>query len=186
MNKKRTLHHITIITILIMVLFITGCEEQSWSPQYHNKYTVFVTDVIDGDTIKVILPNDSIATIRFLGIDCPEKTAEANQQYEYGNITNRSCLAFYANKATTHIDQLIDQEQVSIEFDQSSGFKDIYNRWLAYVYLPNGTDVNMLLLQHGYARAYTEGTCAHENQYVSIQQTAIENEQGLWTCATKS
>ncbi|MFO8077939.1 MAG: thermonuclease family protein [Thermoplasmatota archaeon] len=183
MKKKRKVHYITIITILIAVLCIAGCEQQQeWTPQYNEQYTVFVTSVIDGDTINVILPNDTISTIRFLGIDCPEKTAQANQQNEYGNITNRSCLAFYGNKATSYIEELINQKQINIEFDQNSGFKDVYDRWLAYVYLPNGTDVNILLLQHGYARAYTEGDCSHETEYVDMQQTAIENNRGLWTC----
>jgi len=183
-KKKRLLPCITMFIMLIIVFLITGCEQQQgWTPEYNNQYSVFVTSVIDGDTIKVILPNDSIATIRFLGIDCPEKTAEANQANEYENITNRSCLAVYGNKATTYIDHLINQKQVSIEFDETSGFKDIYDRWLAYVYLANGTDVNILLLQNGYARVYTEGNCNHEAQYVAIQQTAIQDKQGLWTCA---
>jgi micrococcal nuclease len=184
MMKKNQKIILLCIFCLITTYFLCGCADQGWQPSYDNSYSISVTEIIDGDTIQMILPSGEDGTLRFLGIDCPEKTAENNKADEYQGIINTSCLAVYGNKATDYLTTLIQGKDITISFESQSGFKDVYDRWLAIPSLANGTDINTLLLQKGYARTYTEGTCSKESLYQSLEQEAYLAKKGLWSCAT--
>lgn len=186
MIKTNNLFTCFCISFIIILVLIAGCTQQEWQPTYGKEYTVSVTSIIDGDTIQIILPHGEEVILRFLGIDCPEKTPDANNPGEYHNITNQTCLAYYGNKATRFLSSLIEGETITISFDPRSGFKDIYDRWLATPSLTNGTNINILLLQKGYARTYTEGDCEQEHQYILYEQIAIQEKQGLWSCQSSS
>ena len=69
-----------------------------------------------------------------------------------------------------------------IEFDSIAGFKGYYGRWLCYVYMQNNTDFNAELIRKGLARVYTEGECSKENYYLTLQQQAMNDNIGLWSC----
>ena len=157
-------------------------EPEEWTPEYGFQYTVTVTDVMDGDTFDCILPNGTEERVRILGIDTPETTASGNNEYEYGDITDLDCLATWGLTAKSFAQLKLDDKEVYIEFDSTSGFKGYYGRWLAYVYFINGTDYNVMLLNKGYARVYTEGTCTKESYYVSLENQAESNRIGLWGC----
>jgi len=182
MQSKQIIFNITTCFFLVVLILFSGCQQQDWQPQYGKDYIVTVTKVIDGDTVHIILPNGNQGTLRFLGIDCPETTASQNNIGEYHNINNLSCLAFYGKKATSFISSLIDKTDIIITFDSLAGLKDTYNRWLATPKLPNGTNINSLLLKKGYARAYTEGICNQQSLYTNLQQDACQLKKGLWSC----
>lgn len=110
-----------------------------FSPQFGVRYKVKVVDVIDGDTIDVILPDGSKERVRMFCIDTPEKRAEDNEPYEYDSVTDLECLAEYGQKAKQFTEQLLGKE-VYIEFDETAGLRGYYGRLLAYVYLEDGTD----------------------------------------------
>jgi len=44
---------------------------------------------------------------------------------------------------------------VRLEYDQGTGRNDRYGRTLAYVYLANGTLLNLEIIERGYGHAYT-------------------------------
>ena len=185
------LSSISWISFCFLILFLLssaflGCiTTTSWSPISNETYTVLVTQVIDGDTISIILPDGNKGTLRFLGVDTPELSAESNNPFEYGNITDMDCLATYASIAKTYVaDRLLDKE-VLIEFDAFSGFKDHYDRWLSYVYLLNGTDINALLLGQGYARVYTKETFSKKASYLVVENAARQDKKGLWSCTDR-
>jgi len=148
--------------------------------EYGVKYKVKVIEVVDGDTIDVILPNGTSERVRFLGVDTPETSVEKNKPYEYDGITNLSCLSEWGIKAKQYTSKL-EGKYVYIEFDPLAGFRGYYGRLLAYIYYPDeNTDFTAELVKKGYARVYTEGSFVKESEYLSYQNDAMENKIGLW------
>jgi len=103
-----------------------------FSLQFGVKYRVKVVDVIDGDTIDVILSDGSKERVRMLCVDTPEKRAEDNKPNEYDSITDLEWLADYGLMAKKFTEQLLGKE-VYIEFDEIAGLRGYYGRLLAYV-----------------------------------------------------
>lgn len=151
-----------------------------FSPQFGVRYRVKVVDVIDGDTIDVLLPDGSKERVRMLCVDTPEKNAEDNEPYEYDDITDLECLADYGQMAKKFTEQLLGKE-VYIEFDGTAGLRGYYGRLLAYVYV-NSTDFTAELVKKGYARVYEEGECKKKAEYLNYQQQAMQSNIGLWSC----
>ena len=168
--------------LMISVVFFIGCVSEEWTPSYDVPYTVDVIKVIDGDTISVILPNGEGGTIRFLGVDAPELSVDANNPFEYEDITDMVCLTDHGIAAKEYVNTMILDKEVHLMFDASAGCKDSFDRWLAYIYLINGTDINELLLEKGYVRVYTAQTFLKKETYLLLQDEAIRNENGLWGC----
>lgn len=148
---------------------------------YGVKYRVEVVDVVDGDTIDIILPNGSVETVRMLGVDTPETSASKNKENEYDAITNLDCLVKWGGKAKEYVASTGDKH-VYIEFDSTVGMRGYYGRLLAYVYFENETDLTAELVKRGYARVYTEGKCSKESEYAGYQENAINENRGLWSC----
>ena len=171
----------TSITILILLLLYSGCFEQQQLSK-KNSYQVKVSNVIDGDTIRVIFSNGSSGTIRLIGIDCPETTLENNHVNEYQNITNLSCLTYYGLQAKTYVSSLLNNSQIWISFDDYTAKKDTYDRYLCYVTIDD-IDVNALLIEEGYARVYTIETFKEKSTYLQLQKEAITQSRGLWCCS---
>lgn len=59
---------------------------------------------------------------------------------------------------------------------------DNYGRSLAYVYLEDGTFVNALLLEEGFARVMTiTPNTNHAAEFNQLQAVAEEKQKGIWT-----
>ena len=151
--------------------------------EFGKKYGAKVIRVIDGDTIDVLI-NGKTYRIRLLGVDCPETTAEKNKPYEYDSITDLNYLAEWGLKAKEFTEKVLDHGTVYVEFDRLAGLKGYYGRYLAYVYLENGTDFNALLVKNGLARVYTEGTFEKESEYLKLENYAKIHKIGLWAYST--
>lgn len=152
-----------------------------FSPQFGVKYKVKVIEVIDGDTIDVILPDGTRDRVRMLCIDTPETSAERNKPYEYDDITDLECLEYWGKQAKNFAYNSLQGKEVQIEFDDTAGLRGYYGRLLAYVYI-NGTDFTAELVKKGYARVYEEGECRKENEYLQYQKDAMSENRGLWSC----
>lgn len=164
-----------------MILFATGCLDSSNHSEGQN---VLVTRVIDGDTLVVQFSNQSMGTIRLLGVDCPETTLEKNNPYEYRNITNLSCLTHYGYEAKWFMESLLNNSQILISFDEQANEKDQYDRYLCYVTY-DSTDVNAELIKEGYARVYTLESFSKKADYLQLESQSLNNVKGLWSCVTK-
>jgi micrococcal nuclease len=90
-----------------------------------------VTEVIDGDTFYCRFGITQTEKIRLIGVDAPELNTHEGQIAK--NVTE------YLTKGKT----------VTIETDVLK--RDKYDRILAYVFLPDGKMLNVLLIQEGYA-----------------------------------
>lgn len=115
------------------------------------EYKVKVTDVIDGDTIDVVIDlGFDIFTnkrIRLYGIDCPESRTSDLHEKKLGIEAKEYLKKLLGNASNVVIKTL------------STDACDKYGRVLGQVYINSSTmSVNDLLVSHGYAWSYDGGT----------------------------
>jgi micrococcal nuclease len=123
--------------------------------------------VVDGDTI-VVGVDGSTEYVRLIGIDTAEMNDPGGPQ----------C---YAEQATAHLRDLLSTGTVVLTFDATQGMRDKYGRLLAYVELPNGTDLNETMLRDGYAQEYTyNAPYVRQAAYKAAEADAMDHERGLW------
>jgi endonuclease YncB( thermonuclease family) len=121
----------------------------------------YVINVIDGDTIEVFLDSET-QRIRYIGIDAPEVGEDGSN------------LAAQLNR------QLVEGKIITLEKDFTD--KDQYGRLLRYVYLEDGTFVNLQLVKLGSALAvaYPPDT-QYQVQIDHAQDVAQESGLGIWS-----
>jgi micrococcal nuclease len=122
-----------------------------------------VTDNHDGDTLTLRLDNGQVEKVRLLGID----TAEIAQG-EWGA------------RARDFMRSLVANQRVKVVFDVEQ--RDRYGRLLGYVYLPNGTFVNLEMVRQGYAMVLTyPPNVAHTDEFVAAQKEAQSKKLNIWS-----
>ncbi|MBU0648072.1 thermonuclease family protein [Patescibacteria group bacterium] len=127
-----------------------------------------VTKIIDGDTIKVEY-DDNIESIRLIGIDTPEIANSGIPE---------QC---FATEATLEITELIKDNNVVLISDPNLPDRDIYHRLLRYVYLPDGTNINLELVKRGAAYEFTYNQVYNQQlDFKQAQDTARQHQAGLW------
>lgn len=126
-----------------------------------------VTRFSDGDTITVSMQGKP-ETIRFIGVDTPE-THKPN--------TPVQC---YGPAASAYTKNLIGSQRVRLEADSLTTNRDRYDRLLRYVYLPDGTLVNEILITNGYGFYYPYFPFTKSQQFSAAQDTARADNRGLW------
>ena len=125
---------------------------------------VFVTRVIDGDTIEL----ETQQKVRYIGINSPE------------SVDPRRSVQCFGLEASAYNKQLVEGKKVKLVKDVSD--TDKYGRLLRYVYLEDGTFVNLALVQNGYARASTfPPDVKFANIFKEAEREARENKAGLWS-----
>ena len=128
-----------------------------------------VVKAVDGDTI--VLVNGE--TLRYIGLDTPEE------------VDPRKPIQCYAKEAADENKKLVEGKDIVFYKDISE--KDKYGRWLGYVYLTDGTFVNLELVKEGFAfaYAYTPDTSKKEI-FKEAESTARLSGLGLWAnCEVK-
>ncbi len=135
-----------------------------------------VTFVFDGDTIEA--GDDKVKLrVRLIGIDAPEIAYENKKAECYGPESKQK------------MKELVFGKHVTLSQDPSQNDRDSYGRSLRYVYLPDGTLVNKLMIDMGYAYEYTYMTpYTFRDKFVAAQDQARKNGLGLWsenTCGPK-
>ncbi len=133
-------------TVATTPVATTPATTTQFSPQFGVKYSVKVVEVIDGDTIDVILPDGSKDRVRMLCIDVPEPYAEGNKPNEYDGITDLDCLEYWGKQAKAFAYNTLQGKTVQIEFDETAGLRGYYGRLLAYVYV-DSTDFTAELVK---------------------------------------
>jgi len=122
-----------------------------------------VTRVVDGDTIQI----DTGQKVRYIGMNTPE------------TVDPRRPVQCFGHEASAYNKNLVLNKKVKLVKDVSE--KDKYGRLLRYVYLADGTFVNLKLVQDGYAYADTfPPDVAHADDFVKAQRQAREAKLGLW------
>lgn len=120
-----------------------------------------VVSVIDGDTIRVDYVGGSNESVRLIGINTPESD---------------EC---YGPEASTALSVLVDQQNVVMARDVSN--RDQFGRLLRYIYLPDGTFVNLVMVRQGYALAREFPPDTSQADVLAAAQAEAEAESlGLW------
>lgn len=153
----------------------------STSPDFYR-----VADVVDGDTIKVILENpkeagggvasnakEKPATLRLIGMDTPEV------------VDPRKPVQCFGKEASAKAKELLLGKSVQLEFDESQGVTDKYGRTLAYVRLGDGTLFNEYMIEQGYAFEYTYRVpYKYQAEFKQVEKDARTSGRGLWSAST--
>lgn len=122
-----------------------------------------VSRVVDGDTIEL----DNGQKVRYIGINTPE------------TVDPRRAVQCFGHEASEYNKQLVEGKQVRLVKDVSE--TDKYGRLLRYVYLNDGTFVNLNLVENGFARVDTyPPDVAHAKEFEAADKAARIAKIGLW------
>lgn len=139
---------------------------------------VIVDNVIDGDTINVIMATGNEEKVRFIGVDTPESTRRQNEPY--------------GEESSVYTNNRLEGKQVWLEIDAQE--RDRYGRLLAYIWMEKPVDnteeeirakmFNAELLLNGYAQLMTvPPNVKYVDYFITLQQEARANNAGLWGLA---
>ena len=128
-----------------------------------------VTQVINGDTIRVSTGYGAGGTVRLMGIDAPETVHPSLPVEPFGKVSSNMAAKLMLGKL------------VRLEQDSSQGIIDDYGRLLAYVWLENGTLANEWLVRNGCVREqiYYNRPCKYRSWFLTAQVKARRNRRGM-------
>ena len=118
--------------------------------------------VIDGDT--VLLDGDE--RVRLIGVDTPELHREGTP------------VQYFARQASAFTRGLAQGRRVRLEYDRER--QDKYGRTLGYVYLEDGTFLNLEIVRRGYGFAYTRHPVRHLDEFRAAERAARREGAVLW------
>lgn len=127
-----------------------------------------VVHVRDGDTVEVVLQGATVP-VRLIGVDTPE------------SVKPNTPVQCYAREASAFTKQF-EGDQVTLYEDPTQDGYDKYSRLLAYVILPDGRQLNALLVEQGFGREYTyQKPYLYQSEFRTLQQQAKATGRGLWS-----
>jgi micrococcal nuclease len=125
---------------------------------------VSVAEAVDGDTLR--LADGSL--VRYIGVDTPE------------TVHPKKKVQCFGKEASNFNASLVEGKAVRLERDISD--TDKYGRLLRYVYLEDGTLVNLALVADGFATVVTyPPDIAHTAEFQAAQAEARAAGRGLWS-----
>jgi micrococcal nuclease len=171
-RRKIVLLVIPLITAIVLV-FVSLDSSASDTTVLSNNSTrsdwgYKVTRVVDGDTLEVEI-DGSMQKVRLIGVDTPE-TSDPRKEVE--------C---FGKESSSKTRELVEGKFVRLEQDETQNDKDRYGRLLRYVYMEESVNLNLYLLQNGYAYEYTyEKPYKFQEEFKHAETNAREKELGLW------
>ena len=145
------------------------------------RWTVTVTEVVDGDTMDVRFANGTTTRVRLLGVDTPEVYG-GNTPDEFEGIpttdAGEAWLHRWGENASEFAHAELDGRQVTIFHDPAADSRGSYGRLLVYIRV-DGTLFNRELLARGDARFY-DAPLTRGEAFERIEARARRNDTGLW------
>lgn len=137
---------------------------------------VIVQRVIDGDTFRT----DTGERVRLIGIDTPELHESAKLSRDAAKSgQDVETIKRLGRKSWLFVNEMLAGQRVRLEFDVQA--RDKYGRLLAYVYLEDGTFVNMKIIAEGYAYPLTiPPDVRFSKEFKKAFETARASSLGLW------
>jgi len=128
---------------------------------------ILVRRVIDGDTIELINGD----RVRYIGMDTPEE------------VDPDKPVQCFAAEGAERNKELVQGKMVVLKQDVSH--YDLHGRWLAFVYLADGTFVNLELVKEGFAFNYPyPPDISKADEFAAAETAAQKSDVGLWaTCS---
>ena len=156
------------LVVLAALLLVAAVALRSWGGT-GGGYPV--VSVVDGDTVKVRMGGRG-ESVRLIGIDAPETNAPGRAAQCFGPESRAKARELLAGTV------------VRLEFDESQGRRDRYERLLAYVWV-NDVLVNERLVRQGYAREFTYNLpYRYQAAFQAAEQEARAAGRGLWAADT--
>ena len=182
-NRRRSFFFVLCIIVVILLSILDKSRfKYKWSfrpeyqatkgtsdfEQYHSS-NFTITNVVDGDTLDIDYPDGEkkYTRIRLIGIDSPELYTDSGAMY-------------FASEAREFARKSALGKNVTIYLDEGNDSRDKYGRLLAYVSLPDGNYLNEILINEGYAYAYTIFRHSFYNKYNQLESRARSSNKGLW------
>jgi endonuclease YncB( thermonuclease family) len=154
MMKFRLINSKTWFLFFLLILFF-GFLTQSWFFSQSNEF-LRVIGIKDGDTVVLLTAAKTEITVRLSEIDAPER------KQAFGTVSR------------TFLSDLIFGKEVSLEKMGT----DRYGRTLGFIFLRNGTNVNVEMVKNGMAWQYEK----YSKSVVlkKAQASAKSMKTGLW------
>lgn len=137
-------------------------------------------EALDGDTLLVRI-DSRVERVRLLGIDSPEAypSDKLSRDARNSGQTERSIIAL-GQKASQFTRLAIPPgTTIRITFDRHK--TDQYGRLLGYVFLPNGSMLNELVVSSGFATARSQSpNLKYASRLEQAQRSAQQSGRGLW------
>ena len=168
LTSRQQLYLLILVLAILAALFIDWPElgpavfESPYATSEDGEW-VLVTRIIDGDTIEL----EDGRKVRYIGIDTPETKHPSKGVEAYG---------YEASDANR---RMVLGRMVLLVKDVSE--TDKYDRLLRYVFLQDGTFVNLKLVEDGYARVATyPPDVKFTDLFLEAERKAREEGRGLW------
>jgi len=128
-----------------------------------------VVSLIQADVLRL----DAGQKVRLLGVDSPE-TTDPNRPLE-----------FFGREAFLYTQRKVEGLRVRIEFGERR--MDDAGQLLGYVHLPDGTFLNLDLVQNGYGHAWLGAPMSDEQagRFREAETRARQQQVGLWNAGTR-
>jgi micrococcal nuclease len=129
---------------------------------------VVLERVVDGDTLEVRFPDDTLASVRLIGIDTPER---------YGVP---ECAGEEASVAMSR--RVQPGQRLRLLRDPSQDNVDYYGRLLRYVEIwSSRRDLGQAQVQSGWAKVYVfQSAFKRLREYRLAAKQARKRERGVW------
>ena len=153
---------------LVLTLLAAGVTWERTRPAGLITHGV-VSRVVDGDTVYVSSGGRS-EDVRLLGIDTPE------------TVDPRRPVGCYGPEASAYTKHLLTGRWVTLVYDRVT--RDVYGRYLAYVYLDGNPSVfvDAQLVELGYARTLSiPPNTRHAALLAHLEERAALAGRGLWS-----
>jgi micrococcal nuclease len=147
----------------------------------HNQPECNVVRVIDGDTFVCRFSDGKEEHIRLIGVDAPELRRNQKGEKDSERRGQDISTILAQGKKASNFTKSYLKPGIPVKLELDVELRDRYQRLLAYVYLPDGTFFNALLVQEGYAQIMTvPPNVRYQDLFLKLQREARENNRGLW------
>jgi len=179
---KLTLKTVTTVAVLALIIYfgwkyiIPKLDDK----ESKDKKSYLVKKVFDGDTFEAEI-NGKNEKIRMLGIDTPEKwNSDKFDRDSERTGKDKETIRKLGSLSSDFTTRLIGGKRVVLIPDSKGDDKDKYGRLLRYVYLEDGTFVNLKIVEEGYANAYRRFNVTKQSEFIRAEEDARKNKKGLW------
>lgn len=169
-HNREEEHHVEKMDCFIFGLLALFFGWELWQKDdsaVNNRLEAKVIDVVDGDTMKVIV-NNKKETIRLLLVDTPE------------SVHPTKPVQPFAIEASNFAKEMLSDKKVELELGVRE--RDKYGRLLVYLYI-NGQMFNEMLLENGLARvAYVhQPNTKYVDRFLDVQKkpSTKKSESGV-------
>ncbi len=182
---KRIILTLLLAVVILMILKLLPQESKlpaRKARKLSDGASGLVVRVVDGDTLKVrVRATQQVATIRVLGIDCPESRKNSKCQRD-GKQGRHGCRWQIprGKKAKQLAKHLLENETVTLECGGKCR-KGSYGRFLRYVRMKNGVDYGQEMIRKGLCEDFGwKYPHKRATTYQKVQAMAKRSHGGIW------